>query len=1268
MSDCSTYLLSDYVDLQLHEVLQQPLHALLGVSSDAEAALKAIGIERIFDLGSSWLFANARVLAESGQLESVSDRVGLISTDLLKTIEGIDALDAIGSLPLERLRGLTDQQAADLKSALDLTSIRDLAYWPPRQVAHKLVSEAVGTTLIESKEDQAEELRPRLGEYPTERVYYNSLVMLQLDEDIQRRPLNEPVSLMPAVNNPVGFGKPAVGAILSYSQSWYAEGLTLGQMLHSLALAPGEATRIAVIDWSRHKSARVSEDISETEQLDNSTEHARALSEIQNAVADEIQQGGSMSSGWAESSSESKAVTNSSGLLTSLFVSGSGSGTTQEASTRTGAESSSWSVGTRSVSASMTQNVNDRTEQHANSVRNRRASAVREVSQSEHEEVSTRIVANYNHMHALTIQYYEVVQVYQVAAQLRRAERCLFVPFELLDFKAPNALEIVERFRGALVGGAISNRARALLIDESTKVEIKPATRIKVPVPGLSGLTSIEEGSSVMKMSMLKVEADAATTTEETTTGETSKTAKAEPYLKTIHAWNRDEILQVSHFFGKSIVRPNSDSIYLSDETELIGLTFSGVTISSVRLDRPGVKAEDNTFTVPEDSAFIDFSSGIQLAELDGIYLSKKEDGKLTGSMKIRCALHGRPFSTPSIPLDLSKGTAMQKAVSLQTDEISRQRELLEHLQANRAHYSQAVFRSLDSATLVMLLSQFTWNGKSLVDQVEPKPLTIAGNYVVFRAPVEPDEVSGVMNSDRVNMTWGEAMLQYGIDFTLSDKRLVPVPTGGVFAEAVLGRSNSAEKLDITRFWNWQDSPIPLQPPEIAPVGTGTRTTAENLTPGQLSSPMLNIVNPTALPDPSGLSASLSALASANMFRDMSGLQGTQAISEAALRETLSTATEAGQLASTNLQTEAQKAVSMGQIAADIAKAAMGVPSTGSTNGISADGARINHGRDMDSRGVSSSNATSNGSQGSIPGGGGSSGGSGGSSGGSDLMMGPPNGMMENSGSREQAYADQGAMGYSPEVLGDLAQLGTGADFQLAVASTSAMPTYDRSAALAYARKYWNRVPDEDGHAFVAISSAGMFKKVPLGTKFCHEFDTGTSCSASHSGSSKKQEHALLPNGSRINWAELNDCTHFLSCCIGEPPGGESAGGLPITIRQAGIPPKAPYGIVRVSTLVDYLTSNDSQWRNKRPGKNPYAQIIGEKSTNDSLINNLSAGDLIAYFSTQSNRYTHMAIYLGDNKIACHTYCRSDQPDCTWDNDWDLGRGTHTWTFIKITV
>jgi hypothetical protein len=37
----------------------------------------------------------------------------------------------------------------------------------------------------------------------------------------------------------------------------------------------------------------------------------------------------------------------------------------------------------------------------------------------------------------------------------------------------------------------------------------------------------------------------------------------------------------------------------------------------------------------------------------------------------------------------------------------------------------------------------------------------------------------------------------------------ITLPTHGVLGEAVLGSCPSAEKIDLTRFWNWQDSPLP---------------------------------------------------------------------------------------------------------------------------------------------------------------------------------------------------------------------------------------------------------------------------------------------------------------------------------------------------------------------------------------------------------------------------------------------------------------------------
>ena len=119
----------------------------------------------------------------------------------------------------------------------------------------------------------------------------------------------------------------------------------------------------------------------------------------------------------------------------------------------------------------------------------------------------------------------------------------------------------------------------------------------------------------------------------------------------------------------------------------------------------------------------------------------------------------------------------------------------------------------------------------------------------------------------------------------------------------MLGRYNAAEKIDLTRFWNWQDSPIPLTASEIAPLQAGSRAQSEDLRPGQLSAPVLNIQTPTALPEPTGLAAILTAVQNGNMFRDMSGLAQTAALAQAALQASAAGATAVGEQAGQNLKT-----------------------------------------------------------------------------------------------------------------------------------------------------------------------------------------------------------------------------------------------------------------------------------------------------------------------------------------------------------------------------
>jgi hypothetical protein len=939
------YVRSSSENLSLGELLQQPVSELLGVGSDAEAALQKIGVKTIFDLGSSSVFASA-----SAVLAAAASSLKALATDVLDASAPSVPLGEAGALPIEHLRGITAAKAAALSAALDVATIREFALWPPRQLAHRLVGIAAGTSVDGVEEETAEELRPRFGEYPTERVYYDTLVMFGTRQDGPLTAFTQPLSLGKLTDPAIGFGTPAVGALATYSQSWFAQGVTLGHMVHSLALAPGEATRIAVIDWSRRTRTSVSESVEESEQLDSSMIHARAVSEVQNAVADEMQSGGSIATGWSKSTSKASgyagsigggiagAIGNATGVLGFGF---GGSKSKQESETNSRATSASWSVGSRSVMAEMNQRVNDRTEQHSTSVRNRRASAVREVSQSEHEQVSTRIVANYNHMHALTIQYYEVVQVYRVGVRLNQLVRALFVPFEMLDFTTSDAMDKVARFRDSLLAAALTSRAAELLIDDRGRVEVRSAVRVPIAL-NVGALGDLRSSATVMARMASTGPAGG---------GAAGGGAVSDGGGVSVHPGSPSAVPEIIRL---SNVRAGPIEEVLPGDAKLVSIAFEDVGVDRVRVDQEGVAAESNTFVVPSATDQVDFGNAILLRSIQGIHVAHNGDAARQGSMILRYESDGHP-SIATVPLSLVDGSRMQKVAFFNADTADRRAELLAHLQSNRGHYTRAILENLDSASLIQLFAGLSWQGKPLADQIEPRPVAVTGNYLVLRAPVEEGEASGLID----NQTWGDLLKDRGIDFGKEDTRLVPIPTGGVFAEAVLGRSNSAEKLDITRFWNWQDSPIPLQPPEIAPVSTGTRGTVDDLRPGALGAPVVNLMAPTTLPDSAGLAAVLGAVANGGMFRDMSGLAGTQATAQAASAGTLTAATEAGKIASENFKAATTQATEMGKAAADMWKVKNAPTSDGKGNstsskpgGISGEGARINHGKDLDKRGV----------------------------------------------------------------------------------------------------------------------------------------------------------------------------------------------------------------------------------------------------------------------------------------------------------------------------
>jgi hypothetical protein len=254
------------------------------------------------------------------------------------------------------------------------------------------------------------------------------------------------------------------------------------------------------------------------------------------------------------------------------------------------------------------------------------------------------------------------------------------------------------------------------------------------------------------------------------------------------------------------------------------------------------------------------------------------------------CGLHGSTVVADGRTYLASLGFYLRGAAVAQG--------VLDHLNDNRSYYSQVIWANADELTLSRALAHYRYAAPQTTDtaplgtRLDPLPVAISANYLGFRWN---------FGSEQEREAW---LAEHPLGPPETDT--IGVATNGVFAEAVLGRSNAGEKIDLTRFWNWKDSPIPILPPDIAPVSTASRHSDVDVTVAALSPTEARLQAVPNLPAPTGIDASLRALTTANLFRDMSGLAGVS--------ELLSKGIQA---ASTNDQAAAQNATAAMKIATE---------------------------------------------------------------------------------------------------------------------------------------------------------------------------------------------------------------------------------------------------------------------------------------------------------------------------------------------------------------
>jgi hypothetical protein len=273
--------------------------------------------------------------------------------------------------------------------------------------------------------------------------------------------------------------------------------------------------------------------------------------------------------------------------------------------------------------------------------------------------------------------------------------------------------------------------------------------------------------------------------------------------------------------------------------------------------------------------------------------------------------------------------------------------EIIQHMQEHAMYYSRAIWLYMDETDWMKALLTVTYKGQPVATTIEPKPIALLGNYIAFpwHFKDEGEKLDWLLETKLLDRDFTEWMSRKGhqaISVAVKEEYLdahdepqgdagaestdVPMATGGVFAEAVLGRSNCAEKIDLTRFWDWKDSPIQIMPPEIHKLTAGSRDPSQwlaALKSSGLDEQAIHLYMPNqqaeidaAAATADGTMASLyQSVAMSNMFRDMSNAAATTALAQQSTDAAAAGATDAGQQETKNIQAVAEVAAAAGKAA-----------------------------------------------------------------------------------------------------------------------------------------------------------------------------------------------------------------------------------------------------------------------------------------------------------------------------------------------------------------
>ncbi|MGO9931208.1 MAG: hypothetical protein ACLPV8_05285 [Steroidobacteraceae bacterium] len=648
-----------------------------------------------------------------------------------------------------------------------------------------------------------------------------------------------------------------LGYILRMAQQWKFQGLGLGDLVYSLPLAPGEQQQIAVFERQDTTAVQESESFSQAEVMNQAATSDTSTSAMVNQAFNEMVNG---SSAFSTNSSSASA-----GLSFGIGPIGFGGG---GGSSSSSGNSSSSLDGSRDTAAQAAQATHSSAENTASARLSAQRVGMRLATASENMGTTTKIITNHNHTHALTMQYWEVQRMYDVSTTIEGVTLVCLIPMQIVRFMPPgqpvtltdpdtvdSSDKVTERYKNILRHLDVLQRVvprrfqhglnllAQFAADPTTVVDTASTTAetvIKFEVAGnflvcekISVLAVTKRNTRVGPVQLspsvagqpTPIPQDRFMTRDELTAWLTAQRQGTKTTLQASLALppsvNRSDIVgfEINRQFSTVIYTLTSAAQQAAEqfisqqlhETQLSFSQFLGEAIKAGGLaPLPTVTLNPNDLEPLLGGPTLEhFYAAIENFDKSGTDKPASQEtyanDSLTGTV-----LPTQPYPIP----------ALQIAPVLRYQDVLEIEKTAQHVVRNTARYSKALWMSMSPEETAILLDGYTIGVPpgGLDDASEMIPLlnclqnTVLGTYgnsliMPFMIPQELADQAGI---DPGKLQ--QSLLDYQREAFVSPRSTIGLPTRGVLGEAVLGSCPSAEKIDLTRFWNWQDAPADTAP------------------------------------------------------------------------------------------------------------------------------------------------------------------------------------------------------------------------------------------------------------------------------------------------------------------------------------------------------------------------------------------------------------------------------------------------------------------------